>query len=233
MDRNRKRLGLNDILLMFNNQWLLYLICSFKIHAMKTRISTCVTVLTVLMLSLIHSGVYSLNIGKLLAGRSFQGLEKLRKRNGEEPRRHKQASFVLFSHLDISVTYSMKVNVLITRSNFIICPNSFSDITRPCFELPQLQGKYYVPLNQSKRIVLQATLKNSSIGCPWKAQFSTFIDQNNDGKASESEVRSYLQKYNPDVTDEQIRDFLIRRDTDGNYVNVKKWILSILNRTLI
>lgn len=52
-----------------------------------------------------------------------------------------------------------------------------------------------------------------------KAQFSTFIDQNNDGKASESEVRAYLQKYNPDVTDAQIRDFLIRRDTDGNYAN--------------
>ncbi|XP_033760536.1 calmodulin-like [Pecten maximus] len=50
----------------------------------------------------------------------------------------------------------------------------------------------------------------------YKDQFSTFIDHNNDGKASFDEIKHYLQKYNNKVTDDQVRSFLLRRDTNGD-----------------
>ncbi|WAR28004.1 CALL3-like protein [Mya arenaria] len=49
-----------------------------------------------------------------------------------------------------------------------------------------------------------------------KEQFATYIDSNGDERASMEEVLSYLRKYNPDVTPRQVREFIARRDKDGD-----------------
>lgn len=50
----------------------------------------------------------------------------------------------------------------------------------------------------------------------FKAQFTAFIDKDNDGRASFDEIKNYLQKYDPDVTDKRVQDFLMRRDSNGD-----------------
>ncbi|XP_052105427.1 calmodulin-like [Mytilus californianus] len=50
----------------------------------------------------------------------------------------------------------------------------------------------------------------------FKAQFTAFIDKDNDGRASFKEIKSYLQKYDPDVTEKRVQDFVVRRDTNGD-----------------
>lgn len=49
----------------------------------------------------------------------------------------------------------------------------------------------------------------------FKAQFTAFIDKDNDGRASFKEIKSYLQKYDAAVTDKRVQDFVVRRDTNG------------------
>lgn len=50
----------------------------------------------------------------------------------------------------------------------------------------------------------------------YKAQFTAFIDKDNDGRATFHEIKSYLKKYDPDVTDERVKAFLERRDSNGD-----------------
>jgi len=48
-----------------------------------------------------------------------------------------------------------------------------------------------------------------------KEQFARYIDTNRDERASKREILAYLRKYNPAVTDQQVTDFIARRDKDG------------------
>jgi Ca2+-binding EF-hand superfamily protein len=59
----------------------------------------------------------------------------------------------------------------------------------------------------------------------YKAQFTAFIDKNNDGRATFHEIKSYLKKYDHDVTDERVKAFLERRDSNGNIILYKSDIV--------
>ena len=68
----------------------------------------------------------------------------------------------------------------------------------------------------------------------YKAQFTAFIDKNNDGRATFHEIKSYLKKYDHDVTDERVKAFLDRRDSNGNIILYKSdivWNRNIENNT--
>lgn len=49
-----------------------------------------------------------------------------------------------------------------------------------------------------------------------KEQFRNYIDKNGDEKASFQEVYEYLQKYNPDISIKKVKDFMKRRDINGD-----------------
>jgi len=49
-----------------------------------------------------------------------------------------------------------------------------------------------------------------------KSQFAEYIDSNGDEKASRDEILDYLQKYNPTTSQEQLDNFIRRRDMDGD-----------------
>ena len=59
----------------------------------------------------------------------------------------------------------------------------------------------------------------------YKAQFTAFIDKNNDGRATFHEIKNYLKKYDHEVTDERVKAFLERRDSNGNIILYKSDIV--------
>ncbi|XP_076435649.1 neo-calmodulin-like [Babylonia areolata] len=67
-----------------------------------------------------------------------------------------------------------------------------------------------------------------------KSRFNDRIDPNDDGKATASEVRQYLSKFNPQVSDEQVQSFIRKRDLNGNGIIefVPEYIMDILSPDL-
>ncbi|KAL8573719.1 hypothetical protein ACOMHN_018994 [Nucella lapillus] len=51
-----------------------------------------------------------------------------------------------------------------------------------------------------------------------KKRFEQRIDPDENGKATEKEVRHYLSHFNPALTDQQVDSFIARRDLNGNGV---------------
>ncbi|CAG5130357.1 unnamed protein product, partial [Candidula unifasciata] len=49
-----------------------------------------------------------------------------------------------------------------------------------------------------------------------KKRFVNSLDHNNDGTATFSEVKEYLQKFKPNVKDDAVSRFISRRDMNGN-----------------
>ncbi|KAL4219968.1 hypothetical protein ACF0H5_020379 [Mactra antiquata] len=49
-----------------------------------------------------------------------------------------------------------------------------------------------------------------------KDQFAGYIDSNGDERASKDEILTYLQHYKPTIKDDQVTDFIARRDKDGD-----------------
>ncbi|KAH3805664.1 hypothetical protein DPMN_133970 [Dreissena polymorpha] len=80
------------------------------------------------------------------------------------------------------------------------------------------QPKYWNTLH--KRQHAEATHEQMCFTIPHlqalKDQFATYIDTNRDERASKVEILDYLRKYNPNVTPDQVKEFIARRDQDGD-----------------